>query len=371
MYGLIKTHKVNNPVRVITSGCRTSVENLSIFLEGCLYPEVLKIESRIQDTSEMSNFTDYLNKSNILTEDCILVSFDMVYMFPNLDNQSVPQTVKNALEARQEQFPPTDCIVEALQFCLESNNSVFDNKHFLRADGTAQGSHISCSYSDSGIENFDQKELQYHPSVIDWKRFRDDVFLFRPHSRDDLDLFLNCMKNIASTKKIQFTMEVAKDILEILDLQLKFDKVSQLISADILSKATKCLTYILPSTCFSKTNIENIPKGVALRLRRICDSDSKFEKRSAEYQNYLIARDYKPSKVKKQFSNVRNTSREETRRTKIKSDFSTTCNLITKCNPMLPNFKTIFKIICITQQPWNATNFSRKYDKCDIKETKT
>ena len=197
------------------------------------------------------------------------------------------------------------------------------------------------------------------------------MFLVRPHSREDLDLFFNCMNNIASTKKIQFNMEVAKDILKFLNLRLKIDKVSKLISADIFCKATSSFTYVLPSTCFPKTNIENIPKGVALRLRRICDSDSKFEKRRAEYQNYLIARDYKPSKVKKQFSNVRNTSREETRRTKIKSDFSTTCNLITKCNPMLPNFKTIFKIICITQQPWNATNFSRKYDKCDIKETKT
>ena len=49
-------HKVSNPVRVITSGCGTVVENLSIFVERCLYPKVLKIESRIQDTSEILNF---------------------------------------------------------------------------------------------------------------------------------------------------------------------------------------------------------------------------------------------------------------------------------------------------------------------------
>ena len=59
--------------------------------------------------------------------------------------------------------------------------------------------------------------------------------------------------------------------------------------------------YVLPNTCFPKTNIENIPKGIALRLRRICDFDNKFVKRGTEYQKYLIARDYKPSKVKKQF----------------------------------------------------------------------
>ena len=57
---------------------------------------------------------------------------------------------------------------------------------------------------------------------------------------------------------------------------------------------------------FSKNSIENIPKGVVLHLRRICDSDEKFEKHSAKYQNYLIAMDYKPGKVKKQFSELKN-----------------------------------------------------------------
>ena len=169
------------------------------------------------------------------------------------------------------------------------------------------------------------------------------MFLVRPHSREDLDLFFNCMNNIASTKKIQFNMEVAKDILKFLNLRLKIDKVSKLISADIFCKATSSFTYVLPSTCFPKTNIENIPKGVALRLRRICDSDSKFWKCSAEYQKYLIARDYKSCKVKKQCSDIKNISREEARITKIKSNFSTTCNLITQYNPMLPNIKSIFK----------------------------
>ena len=71
------------------------------------------------------------------------------------------------------------------------------------------------------------------------------------------------------TKKIQFTMEVAKDVLEFLDLKLKFDKEYKRISLDIFAKATNSFTYILPSTIFPKNRIENVPKGVALRLRRI------------------------------------------------------------------------------------------------------
>ena len=73
-------------------------------------------------------------------------------------------------------------------------------------------------------------------------------------------------------------MEVSKDVLEFLVLRLEFDKESKRISVKFFSKATNSFIYVLSSTYFPKNNIENIPKGVALHLRRICDSDSKFEK---------------------------------------------------------------------------------------------
>ena len=152
------------------------------------------------------------------------------------------------------------------------------------------------------------------------------------------------MNKVDPTKKNQFTMEVATYTLEFLDIKPKFDKESKPISVDVFAKDTDSFTYVLPSTCYPKNNIENIPKGVALRLRRICDSDEKFEKHSAEYQNYLIARDYKPGKVKKQFSDIKKLTREEARKPKLlKTTFSTSCNLITQYNPLLPNLKTIIR----------------------------
>ena len=132
MYGLVKTHKADNPVRVITSGCGIAVENLSKFAEKCLFPEVLKIETRVQDTSEMLSFIDFLNDSNIFTENCMLVSFDITSIFPNIDNESGLQAVKNTLEAREEQFPPTLCKIEGLELCLKCNNSIFNKKQFLQ-----------------------------------------------------------------------------------------------------------------------------------------------------------------------------------------------------------------------------------------------
>lgn len=47
IYGLVKTHEWNKPVRVITSEQGTGVENLSIIAGKCLFPGDFITESRI------------------------------------------------------------------------------------------------------------------------------------------------------------------------------------------------------------------------------------------------------------------------------------------------------------------------------------
>ena len=91
----------------------------AIFVERYLFCKDLRNASRIQDTSEMLNFINYL-KINVLIENYILVSFDMKSIFRRIDNQSGLQAVKNALETRQEQFPPTNCIIESALFLIIS-----------------------------------------------------------------------------------------------------------------------------------------------------------------------------------------------------------------------------------------------------------
>ena len=99
--------------------------------------------------------TDNLNKSNTLTSDCWLLNFDIINMFLSIDIISGLKAVESILDARQDQFPSMVCIIEALKLSLEFNNSIFNNKHFLTSDSTAQGPHISCSYSDIAIQYFD------------------------------------------------------------------------------------------------------------------------------------------------------------------------------------------------------------------------
>ena len=57
-------------------------------------------------------------------------------------------------------------------------------------------------------------------------------------------------------------------------LNLKFKIVEEIITVDVYSKPTNSFTYVLPSRHRYK-NIGNVPKGITLRLRRICDTDEK------------------------------------------------------------------------------------------------
>ena len=62
MYGMVKTHKINNPVYVITSGCNTAAENLSILVEKILYSIANKLPSKIKDTNDMLEIVDKINE---------------------------------------------------------------------------------------------------------------------------------------------------------------------------------------------------------------------------------------------------------------------------------------------------------------------
>ena len=120
-----------------------------------------------------------------------MVSFEIANMFPSIDNISGLEAVSEILSNRGSDFSPAECILQALNTCLECNNIVFDKVFHLHENGTDMGPHMSCSYSDIAMYRFDIKALNYRPGVQCWKRFRDDIFCLWNHSLEELQKFLN------------------------------------------------------------------------------------------------------------------------------------------------------------------------------------
>ena len=198
MYGLVKTHKVNNPVRAITSGCNTAIERLLICIEYVLFRLSESMPSRIKDCNHLLDIIDNINIM-FLPANAIFVTFDIVNMFPNTDKKSGLDALKSALLNSSTNTPPVECILEGLKLCLTCNNSIFNNRNFQQTDGTVQGPHMYCSYSDIAMSKFDTAALQYHFQPSLWKKFQDDILTMWTHGSDTLESFPHYLNQIDST----------------------------------------------------------------------------------------------------------------------------------------------------------------------------
>ena len=81
---IYKAYKPDMPVRLLTTGSNTAIENLFRSIGNICVPLTSQLPSIIKDTSHLLDLIDNINKSS-LADKLILVSFDFVNMFPNID----------------------------------------------------------------------------------------------------------------------------------------------------------------------------------------------------------------------------------------------------------------------------------------------
>ena len=114
----------------------------------------------------MLDIIDYLSNSNLYPES-LLVTFDIINMFPSIDNKMRMNLIK-FLDESACKGPPTQCAIEVLELCLSIKKSLFNNTNYIQTDGTPQGPHMSYSYSDIAMTGHDNKALMYNVPPKVW-----------------------------------------------------------------------------------------------------------------------------------------------------------------------------------------------------------
>lgn len=338
---LYKTHKQGTPVRLLTSGCNTAIENLAKYLEVVCTSLTENLPSRIKNTSHLLDIIDTINGSKLLSKSTMLVSFDIINMFPSIDNVNGINAVTKALQKRLDESPSTECIVEGLKICLFNNNSVFANINLLQTNGTATGAPNSCSYADIAVSSIDEEvfkamEGDFHEMKY-FGRYRDDCFVVWEGSKNRLNDFFTFINSLSNDLK--FTMEVGDKELCFLDVKLSI--IGNKIETTVYSKPTNSHLYLHATSCHNKSAIKGIPKGVALRLRRICSTDAEFDIKAIEFKQHLNLRGYNKTHVNKTFKNISGKSRTEARKTVLRRKDQIPIIFSTKYNPRGPNVKKI------------------------------
>ena len=83
------------------------------------------MQCRIKNTSHLPDITDILN------EQPMSVSLDIVNMSPSIDNQREIKAIQDILNTSAIKKPSTDYLIEGLKLCLYNNNLVFRNECLL------------------------------------------------------------------------------------------------------------------------------------------------------------------------------------------------------------------------------------------------
>ena len=341
---LYKTHKAGTPVRLLTSGCNSATEGLSLFVEKKCAPLAQNLRSRIKDTSHMLDLIDEMNEGGI-PESAILVSLDIENMFPSIDNARGLQTIRERLE-KEEGFPlPTECIMEAIELILTNNNSKFNGTHYLQKNGTATGAKNSCSYSDLALEPIDEEIFKCKSTIFKellvYYRYRDDCFIIWDGSMDMLKRFVYLVNILDPSLK--FTVEIGGKSLKYLDLYIRL--VNGRLSTTVYSKPTDGHLYLHNASCHPANTKRAVQHGTALRLRRICSTEEEFQSKSKDYKAYLVSRGHNPNEVVETFEKISNVSRTEARKKVVdeENQAPTKTRFITKFNPHHPDIYQIIK----------------------------
>ena len=181
---------------------------------------------------------------------------------------------------------------------MYNNNFIFNKNHLLQTNLTATSAPKSCSYPDIAINRLDrlieQEQANNFTELFFFGRYRNDCFVLwngSKHRLDECFSFLNVLDC-----DLKLTMEIGKDHLCFLDL--KTSASSKKLMTTVYSKTTDSHLYLQSTLCHKSSSINGTPKGVALRLRRICSTTQELQNKAKEYLSSLVARGHNLKIVK-------------------------------------------------------------------------
>ena len=146
MISLTKIHKrlYDAPGRPVISNCSTPTEKVSEFLDHHLKPIMQEGWFYIKETED---FLKKIQNMGKIPQDTILVTADMVGLYPSISHNAGLKAPKDSLDCRQNKKIPTGMLVKIAEFVLTNNYFEFGQRVFHQISGTAIGTKFTPPYA--------------------------------------------------------------------------------------------------------------------------------------------------------------------------------------------------------------------------------
>ena len=279
------------PGRPAISNCGTPTEKASKFLDYQLKSIMQKGKSYIKDSG------DFINKIKTIEnipEGAILVTADVVGLYPSIPHEAGLNALREALDNRENKTINTEDLIKMASFVLKNNLFEFNGKVKQQVSGTAIGTKFAptyaCIFMDK-IESDFLKTQEAKPLV--WYRYIDDVFFIceqklGEHGEQKLNSFLDELKNYRLN--IKFTHESSKENISFLDLSVSLSENK--LYTDLYIKPTDRHQYLHYSSSDSDHTKKSIIYSQTLRFSRLCFKEINFIQHKKEMKSWFLKRGY-------------------------------------------------------------------------------
>ena len=202
LYLLPKIHKSleNGPRIPVISDCGIPTEKGSEFLDHHLKPVMQSGKSYIKDSG---HFLEKIKTLGCLPDNAILVTADVVGLYPSIPHQAGFIALKEALDKSLSEKIPTDDLIRMAEFVLSNSDT------FQQISGTAVSTKFAPPYACIYMDQVEQKFLptQINQPLI-WLRYIDDIFFIWTHGEKEPERFMSSFDSF--THNLKFTYESSK-----------------------------------------------------------------------------------------------------------------------------------------------------------------
>ena len=292
LYLLPKIHKrlSDVPGRPVISNCGTPTERISEFLDLHLKPIMRDGNSYIRDSS---HFLEKIKSIRSIPDNAMLVTADVVGLYPSIPHSSGLNSLRKALEKRLNKQMPTNDLVKMAKFVLSNNYFEFSEKVFQQISGTAIGTKFAPPYACIYMEEVETEFLKTQRlKPLTWLRFIDDIFFIWTHGEENLKNFMEDFNNFKPNLK--FTFECDRNSINFLDLNVKLN--NRELTKSVYIKPTDRHQYLHYKSSHPDHIKRSIVYSQTLRASRLCSFKEDFVDHSEKMKTWFSKRGY-PDKI--------------------------------------------------------------------------
>ena len=175
MYFLPNVHKTPTKLRPIVLCLGGPTERASRYLDALLQPHAKRVESYIENSTEVVNHLRDL----ILPSDASLASLDIDSLYMNVSHELAIETFSR----RFCSHPKFVFLLHLLKFVLTNNIFMFDGHYFRQTCGLAMGTSLAPTLATIVVADLEEGYLCRAPlKPLSWLRYVDNVFAIWPHT---------------------------------------------------------------------------------------------------------------------------------------------------------------------------------------------